>query len=226
MAGRRSQQMVNERAARALESSGDMEHAIVGYVAAGSPSDVVRMLELHGFDLIERARGDVVGRAIDALDEKTRHESARVLALHGALQAISGKFPRAESLFRRALARAGEDHDLVATTSLRLASLMANQGENASDLLSTVGADLNQHPFQRAEALSLVAAQQAVARNAAAAHEALKQLEPLFEELDEETVQAKVLHRMGIAFHNLGIPDKAFRVLRQSSEFAAESALV
>ena len=30
-----------------------------------------------------------------------------------------------------------------------------------------------------------------------------------------------MLHRMGIAFHNLGIPDKAFRVLRQSSELAA-----
>ncbi len=221
MAGRRSQQMVNERAARALESSGDVEHAIVGYVAAGLPSDVVRMLELHGFELIERARGDVVGRAIDALDEQTRRESARVLALHGALQAISGKFPRAESLFRRALARAGEDRELLATTSLRLASLMANQGENASDLLSAVGGDLNQHPFQRAEALSLIAAQQAVARNAAAAHEALKQLEPLFDELDEGAVQAKVLHRMGIAFHNLGIPDRAFRVLRQSSDLAA-----
>jgi len=221
MGGRRSQQKINERAAQALESSGDVEHAIVSYLAAGSPSDVVRMLELHGLDLIEKARGDVVGRAIDGLDEKTRHQSARVLALHGALQAISGNFPRAESLFRRALARAGEDRDLVATTSLRLASLMANQGENASELLSAVGGDLNQHPFHRAEALSLVAAQQAVAQNAAAAHEALKQLAPLFDELDEGAVQAKVLHRMGIAFHNLGIPDKAFRVLRQSSELAA-----
>jgi LuxR family maltose regulon positive regulatory protein len=220
MAGRRSQQMVNERAARALESSGDIEHAVVGYVAAGSRSDVVRVLEQHGFDLIETARGDVVGRAIDALDEKTRHENARVLALHGALQAISGKFPRAESLFRRALARAGGDRDLVATASLRLAALKANQGEHASDLLATVGGDPNQHPFQRAEALSLVAAQEAVARNVVAAHAALKQLEPLFEELDDDAVQAKVLHRMGIAFHNLGIPDKAFRVLRQSGELA------
>ena len=98
---------------------------------------------------------------------------------------------------------------------------MANQGKSTSDLLSTVGSDLNQHPFQRAEALSLLAAQQAVARNTSAAHEALRQLEPLFEGLDEGAVQAKVLHRMGIAFHNLGIPDKAFRVLRQSSELAA-----
>jgi ATP/maltotriose-dependent transcriptional regulator MalT len=221
LAGRRSQRMVNQRAARALESSGDIEHAIVGYVAAGSLTDIVRLLERHGFDLIERARGDVVGHAIEALDEKTRRENARVLALHGALQAICGKFARAESLFRRALARAASDRDLVATTSLRLASLMANQGKSTSALLSTVGSDLNQHPFQRAEALSLLAAQQAVARNTSAAHDALRQLEPLFEGLDEDAVQAKVLHRMGIAFHNLGIPDKAFRVLRQSSELAA-----
>ena len=221
MAGKRSQQLVNQRAARALEASGDIEHGIAAYVAAGSISDTVRLLEKYGLGLIERARGDVVGRAIEALDEKTRRENAHVLALHGTLQAIAGKFARAESLFRRALARSGGDRNLVATTSLRLASLMANQGESTSDLLNAVGSDLDQHAYHRAEALSLVAAQHAVAGNAAAAHEALEELEPLFEEIDEDAVQAKVLHRMGITFHNLGIPDRAFRVLRQSSDLAA-----
>jgi ATP/maltotriose-dependent transcriptional regulator MalT len=101
LGGKRSQQSVHERAARALESSGDVEHAIASYVAAGSSADVVRLLERHGFDLLERARGDVIARALEALDEKTRRENATLLALQGSLQAMIGKFARAESLFRR-----------------------------------------------------------------------------------------------------------------------------
>ena len=119
---------VHERAARALEASGDVEHAIGSYVLAASSADVLRLLERHGFDLFERARGDVVARAIEALDEKTRRENATMLALQGALQATAGKFARAESLLRRALARAGNDRDLVAMTSLRLASLIGKPG--------------------------------------------------------------------------------------------------
>ena len=128
LSGKRSQQAVHARAASALEESGDAEHAIAAYVSAGLPADTMRLLEIHGFDLLERARGDVVARAIEALEERTRRENATALALQGALQAIAGKFARAESLLRRALSRAGSDRDLVATTSLRLAALVGNRG--------------------------------------------------------------------------------------------------
>jgi ATP/maltotriose-dependent transcriptional regulator MalT len=222
LGGKQSQQAVNRRAARALEESGDIEHAVAGYVASGSSADLVRLLERDGFDLLERARGDIVARAIDTLGESVRRDNAHILALNGALQATAGKFARAESLFRRALARAGSDRDLFATTSLRLASLMANQGESINDLLSVVGNDQAQSAPYRAEALSLMAAQQAVAKNSPAAHDALLQLDPLLADIDSEAVQAKVLHRMGIAFHNLRVPDRAFQVLRQSSDLASQ----
>ncbi|MGC1381452.1 MAG: AAA family ATPase, partial [Candidatus Baltobacteraceae bacterium] len=97
LGGKRAQQLVHERAARALEAGSDVEHAIVSYSLAGSQSDIVRLLERHGFDLLERARGDVVARAIEALNDETRRTNATVLALHGSLQAIAGKFARAES---------------------------------------------------------------------------------------------------------------------------------
>ncbi|MFY9885793.1 MAG: AAA family ATPase, partial [Candidatus Cybelea sp.] len=222
LAGKRSQQTVHDRAARALEAGGDVEHAIVSYVASGSPGDVVRLLERHGLDLLERARGDVVARAVEALDEKTRRENASVLALQGALQAIAGKFARAESLLRRAIDRAGSDRDLVATTSLRLASLMANQGEDVSGLLSAVGEDAAQRPAHRAEALSLVAGQRAVAGDLETARRAVTQVEALMLDIDSEAVRAKILHHTGIAFHHLGMAERAFEVLTQSSELAAD----
>ncbi len=76
LSGKRAQKLVHERAARALEASGDVEHAIAAYVLAASPSDVLRLLERDGFDMLERARGDVVARAIESLDENTRRRNA------------------------------------------------------------------------------------------------------------------------------------------------------
>ncbi|MGA9419887.1 MAG: LuxR C-terminal-related transcriptional regulator [Candidatus Cybelea sp.] len=222
LAGRRLQQSAHERAADALEKSGDVEHAIAAYALAACARDVVRLLEESGFDLLERARGDVVARAIETLDERTRHENATILALQGVLHAIAGKFARAESLLRRALARTGNNLDLVATASLRLASLIANQGGDATDLLRAVGNDARQSTAHRAEALSVIAGQQAVAADFATAQVALAGLEPLLHEFESDAIRAKVLHHLGIAFHHLGVADRAFDVLTQSREVASE----
>ena len=220
--GRRSQQAVSERAARALEESEDVEHAIGAYAAAGSTANVVRLLERHGFDLIERARSDVVARAVAALDETTRRENATALALQGALHAIAGKFARAESLFTRALARAGPDRGLVATTSLRLAALLANQGGDVIEPLRLVGNDPLHRASHRAEALSMIAAQRAIAGDNATANDAIGQIEPLLLDIESDDTRAKVLHRIGIAFHHLGMAQRAFDVLLRSREIATD----
>ncbi len=222
LAGKQAQQGINGRAARALEASGDIEHAIAAYVLAALPGDIVRLLERDGFDMLERARGDVVARAIESLDEHTRRQNPTILALQGALQATAGKFARAESLLRRALAKAGSNRDLFAITSLRLASLVANQGGEITELLREVGDDHEQEAARRAEALSLMAGKAAASGDLAIAKAALARLEPLLLVIDSELVRAKVLHHSGIAFHHLGIADRAFEVLTLSSEVAAD----
>jgi ATP/maltotriose-dependent transcriptional regulator MalT len=222
LAGKRSHQVVQERAGRALEASGDIEHAIAAYAAAASLEDVLRLLENHGFDLLERARSDVVWRAVKSLDETTRRENAAMLALHGALQATAGKFTRAESLLRRSLARTGNNRDLMATTSLRLAAMMANQGQDVSSLLEKVGEDLEQTVALRAEAISLIAGQQAVNGNPAIAASAAMRVEKMLCDVDSDVVRAKILHCIGIAYHHLGMAARAFEVLRQSCELAAD----
>ncbi len=222
LGGKHAQQQVHERAARALEAGGDAEHAIACYVLAASPGDIVRLLECDGFEMLERAQGDVVARAIGALDETTRRQNATVLALQGALQATAGKFARAESLLRRALAKAGNNRDLFAISSLRLASLVANQGGDVTELLREVGDDDSQDFARRAEALSLMAGNAAVSGDLELAKTALDRLEPLLLGIDSELVRARVLHHSGIAFHHLGVADRAFEVLTLSSELATE----
>lgn len=222
LGGKRSQGQLQARAARALEASGDIEHAIAAYAAARAHDDVLRLIEQHGFDLLERARSDVVSRAIEALDETTKRENATVLALQGALQATAGKFARAESLLRRSLARAGGNRDLMATASLRLAAMLANQGQDVSQLLAAVGDDSRQTPSFRAEAMSLVAGQQAVNGDVAVAADAAARVEEMLLEVESDAVRAKSLHYIGIAYHHLGVASRAFEVLGQSRELASD----
>jgi ATP/maltotriose-dependent transcriptional regulator MalT len=222
LGGKRAQQLAHERAARALESSGDIEHAISAYVSAGSAGDVVRLLEQHGFDMLERARGDVVARGIESLDEATRRENATVLALQGTLQAIAGKFARAEALFRRSLARAGTNRNLVAITSLRLASVMGNQGKDVTPVLDPVAIDGAQSPAHRAEALSLLAARQALAGDIETARRRIERIEELLSAIESDATRAKVLHHVGIVSRHVGDGQRAFEALQQSSELATD----
>lgn len=222
LGGKRSQQIAYERAARALEASGDVEHAIAAFVAAALPGDVVRLLDRHGFDLLERARGDVIACALEALDEKTRHENATMLALQGTLQAIAGKFARAESLFRRALARAGNDRDLVATVSLRLASLMGNQGRDMHSVLDAVASDEAHRAVYRAEALSLIAARQAIAGDLSSSATTVTIVEGLLPHVDLDARRARILHHLGIVHRHIGNVQQAFERLTEANELASE----
>ena len=54
LAGKRAHLLAHIRAAAALEANDDVEHALAAYVAAESSSDIVRLLEQHGFDLSSR----------------------------------------------------------------------------------------------------------------------------------------------------------------------------
>ncbi len=220
LGGKRAQQQVHERAARALEASGDVEHAIAGYAAAASSSDVLRLLEGHGFSLLERARSDVVTRGVEALDDVTRRSNSSALALQGALESVSGKFTRAESLLRRALSQADDNRDIIANASLRLAALMANQGRDVSEVLGDLANDTEQTSDYRAEAFSLVAGQRAASGDLATASRAASLAEASLADVDSEVVRAKVLHRIGIAYHHLRIAPKAFEALMQSAELA------
>lgn len=222
LAGKRSQQTVHAQAAGALEAHGDVEHAIAAYVTAESLSDVVRLLERYGFDLLERARGDVVARAIEALDEQTRRENGYVLGLQGALQATAGKFARAESLFRRALAVAKDDRDLVATVSLRLASILGNQGKDIAKILNPVAKDKEQRGAYRCEALALMAASRAVSDRAHITVSSLRVIESLIPDLSFDARRVRILHHLGVVNRHIGDMEAAYERLSEASALALD----
>ncbi|HTA38771.1 MAG TPA: LuxR C-terminal-related transcriptional regulator [Candidatus Acidoferrales bacterium] len=218
----RSFESVHDRAARALESTGDLERALGAYVIAGSRDDVRRVLETHGFDLLERACGDLVTRAVDSLAESARRENARILAVRGMLQATAGKNARAEALFTRAIARAGDDRELVAIASLRLAILLANLGRDTEPLLEALAADETHSHNHRAEALSVLTAQRASVGDLERAAAAIPKIDALLVDVDSDQTRAKVLQRMGVVLYKVGNVERATDTLLEAAELGNE----
>jgi ATP/maltotriose-dependent transcriptional regulator MalT len=213
------------RAAQTLEEAGDVERALETYVAGRAHADVLRVLREAGFELIERARVDAVSNAIVALDEKTRREHPHVLTLRGVIYAANGKPARAEALIARALARTNGDRDLAATAGTRLALLMANRGCDVEGLLAPIAGDLSQSAANRAEALSLLAARRALARDFEGSKTAARAVEELLPHVDLDLTRAKVLQRIGVAAVNTGDVERARNALEQAADVATELGL-
>jgi ATP/maltotriose-dependent transcriptional regulator MalT len=223
--GTHERQTIHLRAARALETAGRVEAALSSYVAGRSLSNVLRLLESHGFELLERGRSEATSQAIDALDDATRRNSARILALRGVLQSLAGNPVRAEVLLRRSLFRSHGDRDLTASTTLRLALLLTNRGLDIADLVLPIADDNKQSASRRGEALSLLAAQRALAGNKEGAKNVMSRVEAVLPEIDIDSVRAKILQRIGVASVYVGEAEKAREALAQSASLAMELQL-
>ncbi len=213
---------VHLRAARALEDAGDTASALTSYVAARSQSDVLRLLEVAGFELLEHGLSEAVALAISGLDDATRRASPRILALRGVLQSLAGNPVRAEVLLRRALSRSQGDRDLSAAATLRLALLLTNRGAEIADLLLPIAEDDMQSASRRGEALSLFAAQRALAGDVEQSKRAVCGVGRLLVNIDVDSVRAKVLQRIGVAAMYNGEAEEAREALAQAAELAME----
>lgn len=210
-----------ERAAAALESVGSIGDALDAYVAAERRENVVRLLHGRGLQLIDRAQVDVVHRAVDALDDKTKREDAAILTLRGVAHAAKGRPVRAEGLLRRALTRAG-DKPAHAAATLRLSLLLANRGEDAGGYLEKVALDGDHSAEDRAEAWSILAAQRGLSGNPTAANAAVQRAVELLPSIERDDVRAKVLQRIGVAAINCGDVELARSSLEEAAELATE----
>jgi DNA-binding CsgD family transcriptional regulator len=88
-------------------------------------------------------------------------------------------------------------------------------------VLDPVALDERQRPAYRAEALSLIAAQQAIAGNPSSIG-AVATIEKLLPGVDFDARRARILHHLGIVSRHTGDVDRAFERLAQSTELASE----
>ncbi|HZY99600.1 MAG TPA: LuxR C-terminal-related transcriptional regulator [Candidatus Baltobacteraceae bacterium] len=214
-----------ERAAGALENAGAIRPALDAYVAAEQREAVVRLLHERGLQLLDRSHVDVVYRAIDSLDEKTKREDPIILTLRGVAHAAKGRAVRAEGLLRRAIARAGNDKAAHAAATLRLTLLLSNRGEHGAGDLEALATDEGHSAEARAEAWSILAAQRAMSGDPSAAKTAIERATRLLLLIEFDDVRAKVLQRTGVAAMNSGELESARRSLEEAAELATELEL-
>ena len=225
LSGKDGQRVPHFLAARALETAGKVEAALDAYGAAQKKAEILRMLEHHGFDLLERGRADVVSRATEALTGETRQGNPRILALRGVVQSLAGNPARAEALLRRALSRAKNDRDLAGFARLRLAPLIANYGSDVVEILDPVADDATQPTAVRAEALSLRATAHAILGKTLSAKEDMRLAEELLVDVNLDSTRARILQRVGVAAMYVREADRARKSLAQAADLANELQL-
>jgi len=96
------------RAALALERCGRISEALAHHTRERRDSELVRLIEAHGFEFLESGHGEAIHEAIEALDPYVQLGSSVVLAIKAMAQSRLGRFDTAESWFQLALDRAPE----------------------------------------------------------------------------------------------------------------------
>jgi ATP/maltotriose-dependent transcriptional regulator MalT len=194
---------LQEKAALALERSGDVVAALRLYAQLHAADAVLRLLRENGFNLMDHSHGDAVESALRAVPPDMRSSDAIILGLRAQRAADSGHLERAEALFKSAL-EVARDCDTVATLVLRLAVMLVNEGQPVASLLESTmegpSASL------RAEILGLLSADYSNRGEVEKARWAIFEAERLCAGLDDLAVIAKVNLRTSVAGMNIGCP--------------------
>lgn len=205
--------------AGAMESLSRPHVALRLYADAGAEASVLRLIEIHGFDLLATGHADLALAAIAALTEEHRREHPLVLALRGILESSIGRFAEAEPLLKRSL-ELTDDAALRARVAMRLALLYINQGKDAAAVLDRVAQDAAVPKALLAEALALRAVVAARAGDVEHANELLDRVETDVHGFEESDSLARTLQRVGVAAWELRQDQRARFALARSSEMA------
>ncbi len=97
MCGRNAYRDVALRSASALERAGRVGHALGLFAQAGAIDDLLRVLERHGFALLDRGDPDRIAQALAAIPPEVNAGRSLLLALRAGLEANAGHFANAET---------------------------------------------------------------------------------------------------------------------------------
>ncbi len=212
------------RAAWVLEAGDDVVAALDLYAQACSEHDVVRLLNAHGLDLMERGYADAVERAIAVLPDRVLRAEPTIVAIRGLLALHGGDEERAERFLRRVVESDGEPA-LRARIALRLAAMRINRSEDAAPLLERVIADTEVGEDLRAEAYAVSAVVAARRGDARGARDAAERALEHADRTEHEDVRARLLQRAGVAFLESGEVARAKAILESAVEAAQRAAL-
>lgn len=192
---------LQEKAADALERSGDVVGSLRLYAQLRATDAILRLLHSNGFDLMDHSHGDIVESGVQGLPPAVRSSDAIVLGLRAQRAADAGHFGRAEALFKNALEVVDDPNNNTILT-LKLAIVQVNEGRRVASLLEA--ALENSSTSARAEILGLLSADYSSHGDVDKAASAMSEAETLCSTIDDQAVLAKVNLRISVAGMNTG----------------------
>lgn len=211
------------RVARALEAAGRIAPALTLFARARAHEDALRLIETHGFELMEQAHADAVGTAVDALPQHIRSNDAVVLALRAVAHANALRFERAEGLFQRALDQS-KSIAVRSTVALRYGLILVNSGKPIASLMLPLLEDEALTPEVRAEIVAMLAASYSWSSPELAARY-IDEAETLMPRISDEPTRAKVAQRLGFAAQYLHRIDDSKTYSLRAAELATDLGL-
>jgi ATP/maltotriose-dependent transcriptional regulator MalT len=225
LAGDSAVEQMQRRVAQALEAADRIPAALKIYADMQAEEEILRLLHICGFTLMEQAHADVVNHALDAISQEARATEPLVLGLRGLREADAGRFDRAESLLERAISRSS-DKMLSAELAARLGSVLFNQGRDVCQLLEPVAHDDELAQGVRAKALSFLAPSYAYAGRREDAERAIARLDEIAGEVESDELRAKIFNRMGIAAMSLVLPlERVMSLFMRAQTLASDHGL-
>ncbi|HTX59872.1 MAG TPA: LuxR C-terminal-related transcriptional regulator [Verrucomicrobiae bacterium] len=212
------------RAARALRDCGFVIPALRIFAQMRAGGEIVALLERNGFELVERAHGDAVASAIDALPERERTSNCAIVGIRGHLERIAGRYDRAQSLFERALATCA-DPPLRALLVAKLAAVLLNLERDPSSLLDPLAFDPSLSPALRGELLALLGVAYARAGRHAGLDRLFDEAEKLALACESDLARVQILHQLGSAAVLHGDSVRAVRTLSAAAALAVANGM-
>jgi len=115
-------------------------HALALYVKVRDVEAIVRIVERHGIELLERGEGELLALALDAMPDDVRSEHAALIGVRAMLDANRGRFDVAEPAFAAAIEQA-TDAGLRLALVHRYAIELVRHGRDCVELLEPYAED-------------------------------------------------------------------------------------
>jgi len=208
----------------AYEAAGEFASALYQYSDAKDTTAILRILDDHGFALLEEANGHIVARAIDVLNPAVRAKTAMPLALRGLLEASAGRYDQAESYLKRAANRA-HDPEQRAQMLIPVARIAANRGNPDLKVLKDIENDKRVSAETRALALGIALNVQLHLGEVEGAAEKIDQVVAASTKASSPMVRAHLLRFAGAAAVEVGDHLLARELLNSVAEFASVAGL-
>lgn len=207
-----------------LEQAGSISQALRLYVDSGAADSALRLLTVHGVNLLDSGFADDLENLTGAPLGNAYEKNPVVIGLRGLLDLTRGRYDEGDRKIARSVGSV-DAPELRGQLTLRLAAHRANRGISPLDLLSPILMEASIPEPIRVESEALLARWYANSGDLAKARELVASAERQTASLENEQWLARIAIRIGLVYDALGEVASARAHLSQAAELASRSAL-